>query len=147
MAKVLLLVNMPEFDTPDEVRQFVRGCLRAEVLVQAGRLKDWADVAVLNPHAHAMVTEVTDLAAQAAEAVRLLGEFCRDVDAVTLERNEDGYASPRGTDGWSDLGHDYFKACELLGREPVWDEDEPHKGGWAPPAAWFDDAEDDADDD
>ncbi len=110
---------------------------------QADRLRLYAD-RVRDPHAFDMLSEVASLAAKAAEAVRLLGTFCRDVGVVTLERNEDGYACPRGTDGWSDLGKTYLEACELLGREPVWNEDEPHKGGWAPPAAWFD-AEEDAD--
>ncbi len=68
----------------------------------------------------------------------LLNKFCDDIDAVTLERNEDGYAAPMATGGWSDIAKTYLEACELLGREPKWNEGEDRVGlgTWEPPASW-----------
>lgn len=65
---------------------------------------------------------------------KLLEEFCDDVDAVGLVRNEHGYASPYGTEGWSDIGLTYMKACELLGRQPRWYHSETNVGAgtWEP---------------
>lgn len=81
--------------------------------------------------------ETPHAGALAAAAIAALREFCGDVEAVGgLERNDEGYASPRGTDGWSDLGKAYINACAALGRTPQWSEDEAFPGAWEPPAAW-----------
>jgi hypothetical protein len=52
----------------------------------------------------------------------LLIKFCDDIDVcggVTI--NEDGKETLVGDD-WPDLADSYLKACELLGRQPKWEE-------------------------